>query len=477
MKPRTYWFFFLCLVALLCLKFLAPLVIYDVPLGVDPGIYRYLFLKHAVALPPLEIAPMEPWARDHPLGLFFFTSLLIKAGLSADMLIGWFWNVFCIFLLVILALSTERRFGQLSSVLVLLLGALSVPYFDGFTAMYIKTYVALGFMVSAFTLIDRRSWWACIPIVLVLITSQQVGLLLIMSLCLYWVLNLIQGERSHAFLLLPVVFIALMALGYILNPHAIDRVLSLHLLPLLTSIGGRGNPGEFGDTWFYMLTNGVLFALGVFGFFATLRTDKCTQWHCTVLCCLFFVVLQMMFYRRFLLLLDFFLLPFAGYGLSLLFGRYRSILGRATLCGVLVLLQLVPSVRVFAWRTPEISKAHFDDIQTVSAHVPENAALLSLDAVSSYFLVGWVPDAVVSGPGLFSPSWTEDQWNIFFNGNEDDRQTLFSYLQKPSYVYIPSTVKKAEEIRGHSCLSVTEIQTLFENTCVLSGPGPGPDPS
>ena len=81
------------LLLLLLLRYFQTYFQYDFPLGYDAGIYRYLFLKHGAAFPPFVLGDVAPWARGHPLGLFFFTTILMKLGVPADWLVGWIWNL------------------------------------------------------------------------------------------------------------------------------------------------------------------------------------------------------------------------------------------------------------------------------------------------------------------------------------------------------------------------------------------------
>src|SRR3989344_4303219 len=124
------------LILLLLDKFLWPLFLYRIPLGFDVGIYRYLFLQHAEGFPPFIIAPMDVWALGHPLGLFFFSTLLMKLGVPVEWLLGWIWNLVPVVLAAVLAWVTGKREGRAIGVLTLLMALLSIAYFDGFAMMY-----------------------------------------------------------------------------------------------------------------------------------------------------------------------------------------------------------------------------------------------------------------------------------------------------------------------------------------------------
>src|SRR5690242_15865719 len=88
-EKRTYLWICVGLIILLTIKFLWPLFQYHIPLGYDAGIYRYLFVRHAQGFPPFWLGPIDPWAKGHPLGLFFFSTILMRIGVPVDWLIGW----------------------------------------------------------------------------------------------------------------------------------------------------------------------------------------------------------------------------------------------------------------------------------------------------------------------------------------------------------------------------------------------------
>ena len=85
-KQHAVVFVAVFIVVLLIAKFFYSLFVFDVPLGFDPGMYRYLFVKYAREFPPFSLPDLRPWAQEYPFGLFIITSYLIKAGIPMDYL-------------------------------------------------------------------------------------------------------------------------------------------------------------------------------------------------------------------------------------------------------------------------------------------------------------------------------------------------------------------------------------------------------
>ena len=301
---------------LIVLKFLLPLAMYDIPLGYDPGIYRYLFVSHATGFPPFILGHMDAWAHSHPLGLFIFSTAIIRAGVPVDWLVGWIWNVMAIALICTLAGATAKREGRAVGACVLLAGALSAPYFDGFSAMYWKAFLALLFMVITFQLMDKKSWWAVIPATLTLATHNQTGLLFALVIGTWWLLLGLEYKKHPQWQKATVVGAVFMGIAALVYLPVWQEAVWVHVETLLTLRGADVPAGAFPPRIFYLQMNCILLLAGVFGFFHSMFRDRSlSPWSIAVLWAGAFVLFKLFFYRRFFLHLDFFLLPYAAYGL------------------------------------------------------------------------------------------------------------------------------------------------------------------
>ncbi|HRH93986.1 MAG TPA: hypothetical protein PKV72_05660, partial [Candidatus Peribacteria bacterium] len=138
------------LVVLLSAKYLWSLTVSAIPFGYDAGMYRFLILRHAEGWPPLFTAALPPWSSAHPLGLFAFTTPLIRLGIPVDALIGWMWNLFPVVLACVLAWIVSRERGAKVGVAVLAVFFVSAAQHDGFLAMYAKVMVGLLWCALAF---------------------------------------------------------------------------------------------------------------------------------------------------------------------------------------------------------------------------------------------------------------------------------------------------------------------------------------
>lgn len=477
LQHRTMGFFLSlgALFLLLLLKFLWPLWSFDLPLGYDVGMYRYLFLRHAEALPPFSIAELPPWARGHPLGLFFFSTILIRLGLPVDLLLGWIWNLVPVVLSVTLALIWGKREGRTVGVLTLLASLLSVAYFDGFAAMYWKTYAALLWCVLTFLLLERRSLWSIPTAMLTIATHHQTGLLFLLAV-LSWALASLRGIPLATILRRRDVWMtggALLSILLLSIPWYLpiwSDAVSVHL-PLL--LHGEGPGGSFPDPSFYLKTSGILLLLGVYGWATTARAKRWSPWHWAVLWAAIFVVLRLFFFRRFFLQLDFFLLPFAALGIQDLWRRFPAKEYRVALV-IAFLLQTISMQRAIVRHAPLVDDQTFAQIQETARRIPSNVFILALENESVVVLRGWMPDHRVGGPGLFDVPWSYAQWETFLLGSHEERRSLLSLLPAPIVVFVSPHFlsyygETGKEFLKDSCFPTTQTPWLRWVACRIPG--------
>ena len=460
------------LIVVLFVKFFWSYFAFSVPLGYDPGIYRYLFVTHAQGFPPFLIADLEPWAQAHPLGLFIFTTVFLKLGLPVDWLLGWIWNLIPVVLLLTLAWVSAKKWGKPVGVLVLLMGILSMPYYDGFAAMYYKTYAALLFVVLTFHFLDRRSFLALIPAGLALITHHQTGLVLLLAFVAWWAQIGVRLWRDPQWYLVTAVAATLGVLvGLFYLPIWYDAVWP-HLITLFTTWGSSAPAGSFPPARYYLRYEFFVLLLGVIGFFWTLNQKKeLTLWHWAALFSALFVIGQLFFYRRFFLHLDFFLLPFGAYALFS-FTQHRNVALRVMI--VLALLgQVAFSLHGTLRWAPQIDPTVVASMSAMAAEIPQDSSVIALENNAAPVALGWLPHHKTGGPGLFGrPYFSYRGWERFLYGSHDDRRTLLSHphLSPPLYFLTSPLFHQhyGEYVKGFladPCFKHVDDLPLLEVTC------------
>lgn len=463
-------------VILLCIKFFIPFFLYDTPLGYDAGIYRYLFVRHSHGFPPFWLGDVDPWAKGHPLGLFFFSSILMRIGVPVDWLIGWVWNLFPVILVGSFAWIIGKRHDYLTGLFTLVAGLLSVAYFDGFAAMYWKTFASMLWCVLAFRALEKRSWLAAIYGLLAVATHNQTGLLFGLVLVAWFVLPFIPFARStekgwkmttRDLLVISAVSALILVVGFLTYLPVLKEAVLDHLPALLGETEATG--GSFPPALFYLQTEGILLLFGIYGFFRNTQKERWTPWQLAVILSFLFVALRLLFYRRFFLQLDFFLLPFAAIGMRDVWLRFKAPWMRIGIIFVLV-IQCAISMWAAQRITPLVDDETFQDVLAASQTIPPHAFILGLENESVVALRGWLPNRPLGGPGLFDVFWIMADWEKFILGTHVERVALLKNLPQPVYMFVSDYFYSyygaiATGFLKDDCFEATQYDYLYRVVC------------
>ncbi len=469
---------------LLVYKYAWSLWAFDLPMGYDVGFYRYLFVRHAEGFPPFIVTQLEPWARGHPLGLFMFSSILLKLGIPVDWLIGWVWNAFALMLMCVLSLVSGKRYGKEIGVWTLVACLLSISSFDGFAAMYWKTLASMFWCVLAFRSMEKKSWMTVLFGLLAVITHNQTGLLFGLVLISWLMLPFIpfsfsttpQALRSIRLRNLAIVIggcVLIFGLGLAAYLPVWKDAVLVHLPALLGETEAAS--GSFPPASFYLLNEAVVLLLAAGGFALQVKKERWTPWQLAVIWSFLFVALHLLFYRRFFLQLEFFLLPFAGIALHFLWKKFSDGRFRVGLVTLLV-VQFLAMHQAIVRNGPIIDEETFYGVLQIEESVPDDAFVLALENDSPVMLRGWYPYRKVGGPGLFDETWPQEQWEKFLIGTED-RQILLSQLPQPVYLfaspffrsyYRDGTRDYATDFLNDPCFTPLDGTMLYKVVCVTS---------
>jgi|APSaa5957512535_1039671.scaffolds.fasta_scaffold06960_2 hypothetical protein len=457
-------------IALLLAKFLWPLFRFDIPMGYDPGIYRYLFIQYEQALTTFSLPELLPWAGEHPPGLFLVGAVLMKLGASVDSLLGIFWNLTPIALAGVLAWVTGKRLGVKTGVLVLLVAVLSQAYFDGFYAMYFKAYIALLFVCLTYFFVDKFSPWFLLTALLTVVIHHQTGMVMAIALGVWWIAKFPSQRNCKAYQLYSLGIVCIAALGLLVYLPHFERVFWSPFKSIFLLRGDNAPAGAFPEASFYLRTMPVLLSLGVIGFVRSLRREVGSVWQLSVVVCAVFIVFRLVFYKRFFLHLDFFLLPFAAEGLLWIWERVRLKYTRGLIV-LLLLAQAAVSWKTMMIRVPQLPLSALQEIVALEEVLPEGATVIALENVSGMWLLGWLPHHTVGAPGMFDvPDWTYEDWEIFIDGTTSERKLLLNAIHGEVYFYANALFtsyygERAESVLADPCLKKVPNTSLVRSSC------------
>jgi len=384
--------------------------------------------------------------------------------------------------------------------------------------IYWKVFLALFWCTLAFGAYERKSRWWILYGMFVVATHQQIGLLFAFALassivassirrravsehlvlggmllltCLLGLLWYLPNfERAIGsvlpFLLRPTVSLGIFAIlcigtlmlfSVILSPMPRWWVMvvcaAVGFLLLMLPFAGyapsslvaflsqsRGvTPGAFLTVEEYFRTSSPLFILGIVGLVLLIRRDVGSPWAWAAMWSLLAVVSMFFFYRRFLLPLDFFLLPSAAIALEWIWGlRHGKLRGLAV---AVVALQALLLLQRMAVIDPHVRASDLKEFAALSQTVEPGSKLVVLDNMAPW-VVGFLPEANVSGPGIFD-SQPEEVWQKFLFGSHDDRAVFFRRYPAGTYFYATDVFRS---------FYPPEVQSLLDDPC-LKPVGPG----
>jgi hypothetical protein len=375
-------------------------------------------------------------------------------GITADMLIGWIWNLIPVLLVLTLGAVVRKKHGDLPGFFVLLAALLSTVQYQGFLMMYQKTFVAMMFCALAFAASDKRSPLWIVFGMFTIALHQQIGLIFVVSIGSAMVSSFVLRQESVSFRRVAE-FLLTMALGVLwyipTYQHSLTDVapkllesgtiaafavailviggfsglvvwlpqknrrllwflaactcaVLLCLLPIAIDSPGivgkllASRPDTAGGA-FLSLTEYVQLSLplllaGIAGFILSLERERGSSWQWAVLWCAVASLGMFFFYRRFLLPLDFFLLPFAALAFAALWNQKK--VGRIVL-SVLVIVQAVLLLQRMAAIDPAVKPEWIQEFAALHTFVPANSTVVVMDNMAPWVL-GFLPDAAVLVP-------------------------------------------------------------------------------
>lgn len=400
--------------------------------------------------------------------------------MPVDWLVGWIWNLFPVVLAGTFAAVISNRYGRFIGMCTLIAALLSVAYFDGFAAMYWKTFASLFWCVLAFRAFERRSWLGIPFGILGVATHHQTGLLFGLVFLSWIILAALPFTQSTqtTFLsgkkLSPRLVFMTVGAGAVILIIGILAYLPIWRDAVLTNLPAllgqtEAASGNFPPPLFYVQTEGILLLLGAYGFVQNIRRERWTLWQLSVIWSFLFVALHLLFYRRFFLQLDFFLLPFAGMALADIWTRFATVGARLSLIAV-CLVQVALMVNTITLRKPPVSDETLAAAINAGNVVEQDGFILGLDPDSATLLRGWAPDKHVGGPGLFESQWSFDQWKRFLLGSHNERAALIAHMPQPLYVFVSPQFATyygsyADQFLSDSCFMHTDHPMLYRAAC------------
>ena len=117
---------------------------------------------------------------------------------------------------------------------------------------------------------------------------------------------------------------------------------------------------------------------------------------------------------------------------------------------------------------PHVEHAWLEDFALLPSSVPAGSTVVVLDNMAPW-VVGYLPDASVSGPGIFD-SRPYAEWEKFLLGTDSDRRAFITQYPLGTFffaspVFAAFYPPDVQSVLHHSCLTPTEHDGLYRSVC------------
>ncbi len=430
----------------------------SVPLGYDPGYYKYAIDLYLNTLPGIPEISLPLWVKQmHEQGFFvLFDTLHIFTGIDSLQALLYLLPVLSALLVLPIFILTRRIFDEKIALLACTLYAVSYTQFTAVTFMYLRNIFGLIFLLFALYALERKRY------VLIAIMFAALGIyhrpeFLIFTLVLtgYFLKNrdikLVYSTALTAILIapfwLPRLSIYLPVVWGISN----SAVQSAQGLP-----AGGGTFFDFGQ---YEWVSLAYLPFGIIGAFYLIHRKMWNTLFFYFMITGIIVVFKLFFFNRLIIDLDIVLLILASAGISYTFLACWKIprtagivfIGLLVVSGGVVILQKAREIK------PLMNENQIESLEWLSGNTEDDAYILATSYDAPWALA-WGKRRVLA-PGLFE--WDnsgKDKWLEFLaTGDPSKAENFLKKYDAKIYIYYSFNTFNSMNLEKFNSSSFTKI--------------------
>lgn len=421
---------------------LLPYLNNSVPLGYDPGIYKYIMEVYLQNLPHIPIENIDTWARTgFPPGLFIITDLLYLIGFETQAILTWVFIFFDLLLALGIYLAAGRFFGKNVGIISLFIYSISIVQFKVFWFMYYKNVVALFIMLIALYLFHSRKY---LPFIL---TSAFIGALHRPTFLIFGLTYLAYIVIYRKYLVKNTLAgVAVLAIALTFFIQNLKEAIISNIEPIISANIGAGTFISLHD---YEFSSLPYLPFTLLGFLFLARNKDYNLFFLWFLVAGIIVYFKLIFFNRFIIHLDVAMIILASLGFNELIKFNKRI-------GTVLLLILFFSSTLVMYQNindakPLINENELNIIKQFN-HTESDAYVMSTSSYYSPWILGYSGRKTIA-PGLFDYNkWNLKEWETFWTTQEKEKAVyMLDFYEKPLYIYLG-------EKQGIN-------ETKFENEC------------
>lgn len=419
-----YTFLALAILLLLVTR-ITPYINNSVPLGYDPGIYKYAAER--------GLENKDFWVRDSVEPGFLYLMEFFKIFLNTNQILIGLLIAFTLLLGIVIYLTTKEYYDKDTALIAIYLYAFSLIQFSAYWYMYYKNIIGLSLMLLAFLFLKKEQR---IPLIIsgILLGAIHRPTFYIFGLT-YAFYTMVKAFKDKKIFLDNVLNGIIMAVGAFLFyvPDFLPAITQL-IAPVATSFIDPGQAsGTFMNffTYQYSILPYIIFA--ILGLIALIKLKEFNILFYYAIITSSSVIFQFFFFNRFIIHLDIAAIILAAIGFIQLINHNKKF-------GVIitVLLLLCAGVMVFKESInakPLVDEQELSNIEYINTLEPD-AYVLSTSSYYSPWLLGYSGRKVIA-PGLFDyDTHTKDEWIVFWETEDiEEIKNFMKDYPKPLYVY------------------------------------------
>jgi hypothetical protein len=437
-STKTYYALVLLAFILIFLLRAIPYFNNSIPLGYDPGFYKYAIESNLGNLDNWIInqVVMEPG--------FLYLMKPLSFIFSTQFIMTWLLVIACLFLGAGVYFVTKSYSNTKTAIIALFIYALSIVQFKAFWYMYYRNIIGMTLMLFSIYFLkksetNKKFIWIFIMLGGLLGSIHRPSFYIFgLSYLLYAFISPYENKKYNFNQLKRNILSGIGIIIIAVIPYIGQFWPALYsAIPWV--VEGFLAPGESAGTFINFTTYqfSSLFYLpfaflGLFYFIRKRNFNMLTLWAIINLAIVYF---QFFFFNRFIIMLDLVLVIFAAVGFSLLIENKNKF-------GTILTIILLLSAGAFAVKESIHSKPLIDDIElqeisSLATITPKNAFVMSTSAYYSPWIQGYSERKTIA-PGLFDyDNHTRQEWNVFWTTtNLTEMRTFLNTGQKPLYIFI-----------------------------------------
>ena len=422
--------------AALALRFI-PLSNSSIPLGYDPGFYKYTLDTYAGALPQFPEAGLADWIREiYPQGLQLLSdSLHVVAGTNSLDLISYLFPILGALLVFPVYMVTNNAFGKKAGLIAAVLYAVSYIQYTAFTLLYLKNILGLLFLLLAIYALEKEKYGLMVlPLAALGIFHRPEFLLFALLIVAYF---LVHRKRE---IVLAVAGTAILVLPFwLVRWEANWSVLTGAVSTAVTNVqtGEVSGGGTFYDLPTYIKYSVAYLPFTLVGFLYLVKNKIWNSLPILFVVTGVIVVARLFFFNRFIIPLDIvaIILAAAGINYTLLNRKDTWRLAGIGALILLIVVTVIPTIYLARDIQPLIKEDQLEAIEWMEANTEEDAYVLTTTNDAPWVL-GWSGRRVIA-PGLFEwDKYEIDQWRDFISSKDPAVAAQFLEIyESPVYIY------------------------------------------